>query len=229
MQNLNLPKIYKNDASGNYPQHVGKCKLSYSQYNSWKDPLYNLDYIRQYFMGEVQEAGIYAKFGSACGEYLEDESIDEAWLSEDDVMTLRKLERPAGSIYEGEIVIDRGWYVIQGFIDQEYMVDDKLFIKDLKTGNINTKVSFYGSDKYQQTTLYAYAREQEGFNIGYSGVMLLGRKGNGEQWGPLRLSGDIKHIETPYSKERAKMALAHIDVAAIEIANAYAVYKKLNV
>lgn len=228
MNNIELPKIYLNDASGNYPQHVGKNKISYSQYNSFKDPLYKNDYIRQYFLGERSESGIYALFGSACGEYLEKLEVDTNWLSPNDVKVLEKLERPEGATYEGEIVIDRGTYVIQGFIDQEFGVDGKLFIKDLKTGNVNTKVKFYGGPEYQQTTIYSYARVQEGYTIGYSGVMLLGRKGNGEQYGPLKLSGVIEHIETPYSEERAKKALASIDAVVFEISNAYKLFKKLN-
>ena len=224
---MRLPKTY-DDPFGNYPQHVGKPKISYSQYTSWTDPLYKNDYIRSYFMGEKQEPGIYAKFGSACGKYLETEEVDETWLSEDDVMILRKLSRPLDAKYEGEIVIDRGWYVIQGFIDQEYKVDGKLYIKDLKTGNIKTKVPFYSSDKYQQTTIYTYGRLQENFDIEYSGVILLGRKGDGDRWGNLRLSGEIKEIPTPYSNERAKKALINIDVAAIEISNAYELFLKLN-
>ncbi len=224
---IELPKIY-DDPFGNYPQHVNKPKISYSQYTSWKDPLYKNDYILQYFLGIRSESGIYAQFGSACGQYLEDESIDTAWLSDDDVKVLQKIERPEGAKYEGEIVIDRGAYVIQGFIDQEFMVGDKLTINDLKTGNADTKVKFYGSQEYQQTTLYAYARKQEGFDIGYSGVILLGRKGNGGQYGALRLSGVIEKIPTPYSDERARKALANIDVAVHEIAEAYKVFKKLN-
>lgn len=229
MEGILLPKVYLNDASGNYAMHVGKPKISYSQYTSWKDPLYKYDYIRQYFMGEKSEAGIYALFGSACGQYLETEIVDEEWLSEDDVKVLKQLERPENAVYEGEIVIDRGSYVIQGFIDQEFLVDGKLYIIDLKTGNASTKVKFYGSQEYQQTTLYAFARKTEGFEIGYSGVKLLGRKGNGAQYGALRLSGTIDPIATPYSDERARKALAHIDATVHEISDAYKLFKKLNV
>lgn len=228
MNEIILPKLYLNDASGNYPQHVNKYKLSYSQYTSWKDPLYKSDYIRQYFLGERSGAGIYALFGSACGGYFEDLTIDSQWLSAEDVKVLKKLERPNNAKYEGEIVLDRGSYVIQGFIDQEFMVGDKLFIKDLKTGNVDSKVKFYGGPEYQQTTIYSHARKLEGFDIGYSGVMLLGRKGNGGQYGPLRLSGVIEHIATPYSEERAKKALASIDAAVFEISNAYKLFLKLN-
>ncbi len=228
MKELILPKTYE-DPFGNYPQHRLKPKLSYSQIGSWKDPLYKLDYIRQYFMGQRQEPGIYAQFGSACGQYFEDLTIDEDWLSDDDVQVLRKLERPENARYEVEIVIDRGWYVIQGFIDQETEVQPKLLdLIDLKTGNVDTKKRFYAGPDYQQTTIYCHQRVIEGFGINYSGVKLLGRKGNGENHGPLRLSGVIENIPTPYSTQRAENALAQFDIYAIEISNAYQLYLKLN-
>lgn len=227
---LELPKVYeiKADTPEEYHRYAGMPKLSYSQYTSWKEPAYKNDYIRQYFLGEKQEPNVFAQFGSACGQYLENLTVDREWLSDVDVSTLSLIERPENAIYEGEIVIDRGDYVIQGFIDQEYMLDGKLVIRDLKTGNVDNKVAFYGGEHYQQTTLYSYARMLEGFEIGYSGVILLGRRGMGTRQWRLKLSGVIKEIPTPFSVERATKALAHIDAAAHEISNAYKLFKKLN-
>ena len=224
-----LPKVYLNDASGNYPQHVGKPKISYSQYQSWISTEYRPDYIRSYFLDGPRTTNIYAEFGSACGTYLESLEVDEAWLTENDVEVLNKVPRPENAIYEGEIVIDRGHYVIQGFIDIEYIgMNGKLNIQDFKTGNADTKAKYYGGDDYQQTTLYCFAREVEGYEIDQSGVVLLGRKGNNVNGNNLRLSGVIKKIPTPYSKERAMRALAHIDVAVFEISNAFKLFEKLN-
>lgn len=225
---IKLPKNYHNDRSGNFPQHVGKPKISYSQYTSWKDPLYKAGYIRQYFFGIPSESGIYAEFGSAVGEYMETLEVNTKWLTEDDVKVLGRIERPANAIYEGEIVIDReAGYVIQGFIDQEFLTEDgNLTIQDFKTGNTTTKKSFYAGPDYQQTTVYSYAREQQGFNIGYSGVLLIGRKGRGTVNDRLRLSGDLIPIPTPYSKLRAESALASIDKVAKEISDMYEIYLK---
>ena len=36
LKTIQLPKIYENEL-GNYPQHKGKQKISYSQLNSFKD------------------------------------------------------------------------------------------------------------------------------------------------------------------------------------------------
>ena len=232
MSNILLPKVYEiyPTTPEKFHKYAGMPKISYSQYTSWKDPLYHEGYIKQYFMGEKDPGNIYAHFGSACGGYLEDLTIDKEWLSAKDVEVLKKIERPDGAIYEGEIVIDRGDYVIQGFIDQEFMnANGKLTIKDLKTGNVKTKIDFYGGDEYQQTTMYAHARKQEGWDLEYVGVMLLGRKGFGdERQHNLHLSGDLVTIETPYSEERAENFLKGMDKVVKEISNLYKTYVKIN-
>lgn len=225
-----LPKVYEvnENTPEKYKVHEGKPKISYSQYTSFIEPLYFPDYIQQYFYGIKKDAGIFAEFGSACGQFMEDLSIDKNWLSDFDVEVLSSIERPDNAVYEGEIVIDRGSYVIQGFIDQEFEVaPGKLNIIDFKTGNVDKKVAFYGGDEYQQTTLYAYQREVEGWEINWSGVKLIGRKGNGREGHPLRLSGVVETIPTPYSKERAEMALKKIDVVANTISELYQVYLKM--
>jgi hypothetical protein len=220
---LDLPKVYENEG-GKYPQHVGKPKLSYSAYNSFCEENYKGEFFANYFLGIRSEGNIFTEYGSKCGEYLE--KLEKSDLSEFDISVLEKLERPENARYEVEIVIDRGSYVIQGFIDQEFMVPDGLVIKDLKTGAIDKKAKDYASGDYQQTTLYAYQRESEGENVAYSGVMLLDRKGNGQEKYPLRLTGEIADIPTPYSKDRAEEFLKKFDKVAKQIEEYHKVYKK---
>lgn len=220
---LDLPKVYENEG-GNYPQHVGKPKLSYSAYNSFLEESYKGEFFANYFLGIRSEGNIFTEYGSKCGEYLE--KLEKSDLSEFDISVLEKIERPENARYEVEVVIDRGSYVIQGFIDQEFKVPDGLVIKDLKTGAIDKKAKDYASEDYQQTTLYAYQRELEGENIVYSGVMLLDRKGNGQEKYPLRLTGEIADIPTPYSKERAEEFLKKFDKVAMQIEEYHKVYKK---
>ena len=220
---LDLPKVYENEG-GNYPQHVGKPKLSYSAYNSFCEESYKGEFFANYFLGIRSEGNIFTEYGSKCGEYLE--KLEKSDLSEFDISVLEKIERPENARYEVEVVIDRGSYVIQGFIDQEFKVPDGLVIKDLKTGAIDKKAKDYASEDYQQTTLYAYQRESEGENVVYSGVMLLDRKGNGQEKYPLRLTGEIADIPTPYSKERAEGFLKKFDKVAIQIEEYHKVFKK---
>lgn len=229
---LILPKKYEiyDITPEKYHKYAGREKISYSQYNSFKDPLYKGDYIVQYFLGVKLDSGIFADFGSACGGFFEDGvTVDTNWLSESDVEVLKRVPRPEGALYESEIVIDCGDFVLQGFSDQEFENSNMLVILDMKTGNVDSKVEFYGSTEYQQTTLYAYCREQEGYNIGYSGVILLGRKGNGRPGHPLRLSGVIERIPTPYTRERAEKALEKVKKVAEEISELYKVFLKVNV
>ena len=222
---LDLPKVYENEG-GNYPQHVGKPKLSYSAYNSFNEEAYKGEFFANYFLGKRGDGNIFTDFGGKCGKLFET-GTDSSDLSEFDVSVIKGIERPENALYEVEIVVDRGSYVIQGFIDREYLdIESNLVIDDLKTGAIKTKKAFYGGDEYQQTTLYSYQRELEGEHIAYSGVILLDRKGNGQEKYPLRLTGEIENIPTPYSKKRAEDFLKSFDKTAKKIEEYHKVYKK---
>lgn len=223
---LDLPKVYEvnENTPEQYKKYEGMPKLSYSAYNSFCEESYKGEFFANYFLGIRSEGNIFTEYGSKCGEYLE--KLEKSDLSEFDISVLEKLERPENARYEVEVVIDRGSYVIQGFIDQEFKVPDGLVIKDLKTGAIDKKAKDYASEDYQQTTLYAYQRELEGEKVVYSGVMLLDRKGNGQEKYPLRLTGEIADIPTPYSKERAEAFLKKFDKVAMQIEEYHKVYKK---
>jgi hypothetical protein len=220
---LDLPKVYENEG-GKYPQHIGKPKLSYSAYGSFTEEAYRGEFFANYFLGIRGEGNIFTEYGSKCGEFLE--KLETSDLSEFDISVLSQITRPENAKYEVEVVVDRGSYVIQGFIDQEYQGENGLVIQDLKTGAIDKKAKDYGGDDYQQTTLYAYQRELEGEKIAYSGVMLVDRKGNGQEKYPLRLTGEIAYIPTPYSKERAETFLNKFDKVAKEIEAYHKIYKK---
>ena len=222
-----LPRVY-DDPEGNYPQHKGKPKLSYSQYTSWIDPKYHAGYRQSYFAGVKDDGNPFSKFGGQCGEWLETsgEKVGDM-LSDGDIEVLESIKRHPDARYEVEIVVDRGWDVIQGFIDYEFLHENGLDVLDYKTGAIAKKADFYGSDEYQQTTLYSYQREKEGNRINSSGVLLLDRKGNTFQNIPLALTGEMLSIDTPYSVERAETFLEKVDVIALAISKAYEVYLKL--
>jgi hypothetical protein len=223
---LDLPKVYEvnENTPEQYKKYEGMPKLSYSAYNSFCEEAYKGEFFANYFLGIRSEGNIFTEYGSKCGEYLE--KLEKSDLSEFDISVLEKIERPENARYEVEVVIDRGSYVIQGFIDQEFKVPDGLVIKDLKTGAIDKKYKDYAGEDYQQTTLYAHQRTLEGENVVYSGVMLLDRKGNGQEKYPLRLTGEIADIPTPYSKERAEAFLKKFDKVAMQIEEYHKVYKK---
>ena len=235
---MRLPKKYKNEG-GKYPQFVGYEKLSYSQYTSWIEDMYRAQYILQYMFGGPFTTNVWATFGSEVGEYIEARGLKDEPSSDQEIMTpeckefLDTLDYPENCTYEDEIVVpvlDKDGnilFVIQGFIDRAEYKDKNVSIIDYKTGNIDKKKEFYGSEDYGQTTLYSHCKKLEGYKIKYSGVELLGRKGNGYAKHPIRLSGDVAIIPTPYTATRAKKLLKKMTAAAEEISFHYNVLLKL--
>jgi len=232
LEKIILPKIYE-DELGNYPQHKGKYKVSYSQLNSFKD--YKEQYIQGYFLGNSSESGMFAFFGNLVGTYFSDGKKDEN-LSVSDMETIDKLVKHESSKFEAEVVIDLEPFglkncVLQGFSDHEYDDNNLRFIEDLKTGASKSMQEKYGDmKKYYQTRLYAYQREKEGFKIGGCRVNHLDRKGNNLIVGDkncLRLTGQIDYIHTPYKKEDIEEYLKNSVVPVCkEIAEYYSVYQK---
>lgn len=234
MKAIKLPKKYLNEG-GKYPQHLNKQKISYSQLGSFKD--YKLGYLRDYILGlGTNDSGIFALYGGFCGKYFEDGTRSE-YLTDSDIETINKIPKFESSKYESEIVIDLEPFglkacVLQGFSDHEYEEDKKLFIDDLKTGNSTNMQAKYGDmNKYFQTRLYAYQRENEGYSIGGCKVYHLGRKGNNLVLGDknvLRLSGDLDIIETPYQREDVEKYLKETVVPlCIEISEYYSLYNSI--
>lgn len=259
---LNLPRIYK-ATDKKFEKHNGKPKLSYSQYTSYKDPKYFYSYILGYIFGLPQPSNFWAGFGTYCGTSLEyrmdvknatgkdKDTLDEAfkYFNDKDIETLNKANEmfPDNSVYEREIVLDRGSYVTQGFIDVNFdqpttTKEDKSVtnVIDVKTGGKNSKdkgPSFYASDKYGQTKLYARALKEEGEELGYCGVVFLDRLYETERTNPgttstfedpiLHLSGEIIEVETPYTEEKVEVLLKDMDKVAGEISSLKDTYDKL--
>jgi len=233
-EELILPKTYEAKEE-KFKYADGLPKLSYSQYSSWNDPLYKNQYIHGYIFGIPQPGNIFSDFGGYVGSWLESGGKEcHPDLTEETINTLKKVHRPDNAEYEKETVIVRdtpyGKYSIQGFIDCCYEVKPlTIRVIDYKTGNPDSKIEYYGSDKYQQTTLYSYYLDTvEGKTIDYSGVLLLCRKGNGRGIHVLRLPGQIEEIPTPYSRERAEAFLEKVDKTAKEISDLYKIFLKYN-
>ena len=233
MKTIKLPKVYLNEGN-NYPQHLGKQKISYSQLGSFKE--YKLGYLRDYILGVgTDDSGIFALYGGFCGKYFEDGTRDE-YLTDSDIEVINRIPKFESSKYESEIVIDLEPFglkdcVLQGFSDHEYQQDNKLFIDDLKTGNSANMQTKYGDmNKYFQTRLYAFQRENEVYEIGGCKVFHLGRKGNNLIIGDknvLRLSGELDIIETPYKREDVEKYLKEVVVpTCIDISEYYSIFLK---
>lgn len=232
---LDLPSIYKERKDNLVPErfkkYIGRPAISYSTYSAFKEEGYRGEWLANKFLGLPSEGSIFTEFGSSVGNYQETGKPQE-YLSTSDMEVLDK-ETPANPLaeYEREVVIDRGSYIIYGFIDRLLGVESmEVDLADFKTGAIDKKAKEYASDDYQQTTVYSYGLEQEGFKINSSSVVLFDRKGNTLEQGNknvLRLTGRIEHIPTPYSKERAEKFLLEMDKTAKKIEEYWKLYQKV--
>lgn len=237
MKELVLPrKFIDRSKEGKYKHLEGKPKLSYSQISSWKSEQYKPSYIKQYMFGINLPSGIFADYGSACGTYIEalgtrDASCHDEYchlLSESDREILRSLDYPENSVYEDLVVIDLGEFCIEGYIDRSKHADKDAHILDYKTGSIVKKKADYASPEYNQTRVYSYFKENDGYNIADCGVLLLDRAGNNSAKSPIRLTGKSEYIPTPYNRAETEKFL-DCDVRAIahEISEYYQKYQKL--
>ena len=241
MKTINLPRKYKfieGETNPLYKRYDGWNKISYSQKTSFQD--YKMGYLRDYIIGVGNnESGIFAAFGSNCGDYLNPYDEGEYdLLSNNDIVILDTLKtnHPKNASFEYEILIDLEPFglkktVLQGFTDRQHLTE-KGFLEttDYKTLTIKTKKSFYESDEYQQLSTYGYGLEELGFKIGEMYVTGLGRSGNNTIKGDknvLRLSGEIIRIEKPYDREKAIKVIESIAKTCADISEYYEVYNNI--
>lgn len=216
-----------------------ECKyISYSQYSSYSEigEFHNqmvLQYIFKVPMQSRFEA--YSKMGSACGEYIEDKSKkDSPLLNKKDKEILDGYidTLPDDCEYEREVWIEMDGYWIYGFEDVFYQdKGEGVQVVDAKTGSIAKKAKFYSSEAYGQVPLYCYYEDVvKGNKIKYSGVAMFDRVGNAMKDIPdeLHLSGEIKMIPIPYTRERAEKVLAKIDKVANEVSSLKTTYDAMS-
>ena len=79
-----------------------------------------------------------------------------------------------------------------------------------------------------QTNLYSYQKENDGYSIEECGVIMLDRAGNNSAKSPIRLTGKVEFIPTPYSRERTEEFLdSTVRKTVEEISDYYQKYLKL--
>jgi len=204
--------------------HLGKPYISYSSVDSWTD--YREDFIKQKLTGIKLPEGIYGALGSYAGEALELGKFPENnpyGFTGQENMDLDFL-RPEGAVYEKMIIIDRGEYIILGFIDRYLEKDGKAKIRDQKTGG-SKKEAKYESEDYIQVILYAYAIELLGKEIQETDVYFIRRTGSHVN-PPLHISKEQFVIPLEYNKERVDFALKKVDKAVNEISDLFITYDK---
>jgi len=205
--------------------YLNKPYISYSSVDSYFN--YPEDFIKQKFAKIELPEGIYGKFGSYCGEALEngffpEDNPDNFYGQEN--MDLEVL-RGESAEYERMIIIDRGEYFIIGFIDRLTHSESGAHVRDQKTGGKLKEVK-YQSEEYIQVSLYSYALELEGIKIAQTDVYFIRREGSHVN-PPLGIGKEQFIIPITYNEQTVKYALDKVDKAVKEISELYSTYLKI--
>lgn len=204
--------------------HLNKYYISYSTASSWAD--YRGDFIKQKLAGIKLPDGVYSSLGNYLGSAVETGEFpkENPWgFTGQENLSL--ITRPEGAKYERMILIDRGEYVIIGFIDIMHEYEPGVVsVEDLKTGG-SGKEKEYMKEDYVQVILYAYALEKEGYKIGRTGVWFVRRTGSHIK-PPLHISNEQFRIPLEYNPQRVDFALKKMDKDVQEISEYVKIYQK---
>lgn len=203
--------------------HLGKFYISYSTVSSWED--YRTDFIKQKIANITLPDSVYSKFGNWVGESVELNVLQAnnyGFTGGDNISMIR---REPSDKYERMILIDRGEYVIIGFIDILREPEPKVVdVEDIKTGG-SGKEKGYTEEKYVQVVLYSKALQDEGYTIRNTGVWFCRRTGSHIK-PPLNLSTEQFYIPLEYNQERVDYALNKVDRVVKEVSEYWRTYKK---
>lgn len=204
---------------------LGKPYISYSTMESWEE--YTEDFIKEKLVGLPQPFGIYKEFGSYLGTAYENGVFPKdnqyGFIGQEN-LELSKYRNDSAE-YEKLIIIDRGEFIIVGFIDKfERLEDNSVWVNDLKSGGAK-KEDKYASDNYTQVPLYAHALEVIGEKIGRTDVLFV-RRENSHVKPPLKISTEQFYIPVNYTKEKVDKALKKVDRVVKEISELKTTYDK---
>lgn len=228
IKQLELPSVLTKDSwfyeenSELCEPYLGRPYISNSTHTSFND--YFDDFVKEKLGGIDLGPKIYAEFGTYVGEAIENGAFHHENPNMFDGQENLDLTRKEGVEYEKMIIIDRGSYIILGFIDKYYEVDNKAHICDVKTGGKN-KEKEYMKDEYIQVMLYAHAIENSGKEIGKTYIEFIRREGSHIN-PPLIISEEQFKIDLLYSKERVDYALKAVDKTAKGLEKLYKTFNK---
>lgn len=226
---VNLPGILREDThfykeyEEQLKPYLGRQYMSYSTAGSFTD--YLSDFVKSKLVGIRQPGSVYTDLGGFVGTALQ----FQQWPEENPHNFVKELDLTKFNVpnaeYERLIIIDRGEYILIGFIDQFVKYEDGVGIFDFKTGALN-KRDQYTKEDYTQVILYAYAEELRGNKVVQTGVHFIERQ-NSHIKPPLIITNNVEYIPLEYSKERVEYALKKLDKAVEGITKLKNTYDKV--
>ena len=229
---INLPSIlteqthfYKEPYKEQLEPFLGRPYISYSTVESWNE--YREDFIKEKLVKLPQPFGIYKEFGSYLGTAYENGNFEHenphGFIGQEN-LDLSKYRNDSAE-YEKLIIIERGDFIVVGFIDKyEKLEDGSVWVNDLKSGGAKKEEKYAGED-YHQVNLYAHALEQNGEEIGRTDVLFV-RRESSHYKPPLKISKEEFYIPVDYSEKRVKKALDKVDKTVKEITEIKTVFDR---
>lgn len=204
--------------------------VSYSQIKTWKEMkgfntglLGRYEYIRKYLFGEKYPDKGWGEFGNNVEDALETRNFDKFTKAE--IKTLDQIKVLDVWQHEFYLPIPGTNAMLFGKIDNA----NKEFnhIRDYKTASENSKEQYY-TDDYVQLDIYAEGVKHEtGEYPSKMDVVIVQRNGNPFRGDKLTVGSKIWNVQKEVSQERINAIMADVKKYTIEIAECYAVYKKL--
>jgi len=224
-----LPKVYK----GGNEKFVGKPMISWSQIETWNSKSGfntglkgNQEYILKYFTGATFPDMGWGLFGTEAEGYICEREYSDKF-DENEKKILESIT-PLG-IFQQEILVDFGDFVVLGFIDDAK--PDFRKIRDYKTKSESSKKDLH-EDKKHQLELYALWVQQEFGFIPEAEYCIIERLGGAECMkgaGREALKIGTKVWYEPYSitPERLEKTEALVRSTVEEISSFYRTYTKV--
>ncbi len=209
----------------------GKPYISYSQFAKWKEEKsFNLgiegkyEYIASYFLGKQFADKGWAQFGKEVEAYICNREFHFNF-NDAEKQVLESIQ-PLG-VFQQEIEVDFGDFVLYGFIDD--CAPDYSKIVDIKTGSNSSRQKYYQNNYYQMDAYALWVRQKKGF-IPEAEVLIVERLGNCMLEGgrfALTVGTNIWTVKREITNERLDKLEGEIRAVALEIEKHYNTFLKI--
>lgn len=209
----------------------GKPRISYSQFTLWNDKKsFNLsiegykEYIISYFLDYGFAGKGWGQFGKDVESYISNREKAETFTDEEQAVlnTIKPLDGPK------EFEVDFGDFVLYGIVDDQK--DNFKFLRDYKTGSINSLKQYKKSD-YKQLKFYALKCLELHGEVPEMEVCAIERRGNCSLRGGrevLTVGELVEYVPLKTTIEELEELKKEIRNTVIDISENYKMFKLLN-